>query len=84
MCSKCKKLTLQREVLHEVWTIFSRDIEKCVSGNFAVESILKTNKSQLDSVVGESKLLGIKLDNCLTWENQMAHGKEQMGSDLAC
>ena len=28
MCSKCKKLSLEREVLHEIWTIFSQDIKK--------------------------------------------------------
>ena len=33
-----------------------------------------SDKSQLDSVVRKSKLFGIKLDNCLTWEKQMAHG----------
>ena len=41
MCSKCKKLSLEREVLHEIWTIFRGDIEKQKSGNFAVESIVK-------------------------------------------
>ena len=41
MCSKCKKLSLEREVLHEIWTNFPEDIEKRISENFAVESILK-------------------------------------------
>ena len=40
-CSKCKKLSLEREALHEIGTIFRGDIEKRISGNFAVESILK-------------------------------------------
>ena len=43
---------------------------------------VRNGKSQLDSVVRKSKLLGIKLDNCLTWENQMAQGKEQIGKRL--
>ena len=43
---------------------------------------VRNGKSQLDSVVKKSKLLGIKLDNCLTWENQMAQGKEQIGKRL--
>ena len=43
---------------------------------------VRNDKSQLDSVVRKSKLLGIKLDNCLTWEKQMAHGKEQIGKRL--
>ena len=43
---------------------------------------VRNDKSQLDSVVRESKLLGIKLDNCLTWENHMAHVKEQIGKRL--
>ena len=30
-----------RGVLHKIWTIFRGDIEKRISGNFAVESILK-------------------------------------------
>ena len=33
---------------------------------------VRTDKGQLDSVV-ESKLLGIMLDNVLTWENHMAY-----------
>ena len=37
----CSKLSLEREVLHEIWTIFPGDIEKRISENFAVESILK-------------------------------------------
>jgi len=41
MCSKCKKLSLEPEVLHEIWTIFRGDIAKRISGNLAVESILK-------------------------------------------
>ena len=41
MCSKCKELSLERGVLHKIWTIFRGDIEKRISGNFAVESILK-------------------------------------------
>ena len=41
MCSKCKKLSLKREVLHEIWTIFRPDIAKRMSGNLAVESMLK-------------------------------------------
>ena len=40
-CSKCKKFSLEREALHEIGTIFRGDIEKRISGNFAVESILK-------------------------------------------
>ena len=40
-CSKCKKLSLEREALHEIRTIFRGDIDKRISGNFAVESILK-------------------------------------------
>ena len=43
---------------------------------------VRNGKSQLDSVVRKSKLLGIKLNNCLTWENQMAQGKEQIGKRL--
>ena len=42
---------------------------------------VRTDKGQLDSVV-ESKLLGIKLDNCLTWENHMACVKEKIGKRL--
>ena len=42
---------------------------------------VKTHKGQLDSVV-ESKLLGIKLDNCLIWENHMACVKEKIGKRL--
>ena len=41
MCSKCKELPLEREVLHETWMIFRGDIETRISGNFAAESILK-------------------------------------------
>ena len=41
MCSKCKKFSLEQEVLHEIWTNFPGDIEKRISDNFAVESILK-------------------------------------------
>ena len=40
-CSKFKKLSLEREALHEIGTIFRGYIEKRISGNFAVESILK-------------------------------------------
>ena len=40
-CSKCKKLSLEREALHEIRTIFRGDIDKWISGNFAVGSILK-------------------------------------------
>ena len=29
------KLSLEQEVLHEVWTIFRRDIAKRTSGNFS-------------------------------------------------
>ena len=50
MCSsKCKKLSfeLQREILHEIWTIFPGDIEKRISENFAVESIFHTVFSKL-------------------------------------
>ena len=43
---------------------------------------VRNGKSQLDSVVRKNKLLGIKLNNCLTWENQMAQGKEQIGKRL--
>ena len=43
---------------------------------------VRTDKSQLDSVVRESKLLGIKLDNCLTWENHMAYVKVKIGKRL--
>ena len=42
---------------------------------------VRTDKGQLDSVV-ESKLLGIKLDNCLIWENHMAGVKEKIGKRL--
>ena len=38
---KCVQLSLEREVLHEIWTNFPGDIEKRLSKNFAVESILK-------------------------------------------
>ena len=38
---KCKKLLLEQEVLLKLWTIFPGDIEKQISENFAVESILK-------------------------------------------
>ena len=41
MCSKRKKLSLEREVLLKIWAIFRGDIEKRIAGNFAVESILK-------------------------------------------
>ena len=41
MCSKCKKLSLEPEVLHENWMILRGDIAKRISGNLAVESILK-------------------------------------------
>ena len=45
MCSKCEKLaeklSLEREVLYKIWTVFRGDIEKPISENFAVESILK-------------------------------------------
>ena len=41
MCSKCQKLSPEREVLLEIWTIFRGDIAKRISGNLAVESILK-------------------------------------------
>ena len=40
-CSKCQKLSLEREVLRKVWTIFRRHIAKRISGNLAVEPILK-------------------------------------------
>ena len=36
MCSKCMKLSLEREVLHEVWTIFRGDIAKRTSLNFSL------------------------------------------------
>ena len=35
------QLSLEREVLHEIWTNFLGDIEKRISENFAVESMLK-------------------------------------------
>ena len=35
------QLSLSREVLHEIWTNFPGDIEKRISENFAVESMLK-------------------------------------------
>ena len=38
---------------------------------------VRADKGQLDSVV-ESKLLGIKLNKCLTWENHMAYVKGKM------
>ena len=45
MCSKCEKLaeklSLEREVLYKIWTVFRGDIEKLISEKFAVESILK-------------------------------------------
>ena len=45
MCSKCEKLaeklSLEREVLYKIWTVFLGDIEKLISEKFAVESILK-------------------------------------------
>ena len=41
MFSKRKKLSLEREVLLKIWVIFRGDTEKRISGNFAVESILK-------------------------------------------
>ena len=41
MCSKCKRLPLEPEVLHEIWMILRRDIAKRISGNLAVESTLK-------------------------------------------
>ena len=42
---------------------------------------VRTDKGQLDSVV-ESKLLGIKLNKCLTWENHMAYVKGKIGERL--
>ena len=47
-----------------------------------MNKMVLNHKSQLDSVVRESKLLGIKLDNCLTWENHMAYVKEKIGKRL--
>ena len=45
MCSKCEKLaeklSLEREVLYKIWTVFLGDIEKLILEKFAVESILK-------------------------------------------
>ena len=45
MCSECEKLaeklSLEREVLYKIWTVFRGDIEKLISEKFAVESILK-------------------------------------------
>ena len=35
------QLSLEREVLHEIWTNFPGDIEKRISENFAEESMLK-------------------------------------------
>ena len=34
MCSKRKKLSLEREVLLKIWTSFCGLIEKLISGNF--------------------------------------------------
>ena len=51
----CSKLSLEREVLHEIWTIFPGDIEKRISENFAVESILKDKKSKEISI-GKCKM----------------------------
>ena len=42
---------------------------------------VRADKGQLDSVV-ESKLLGIKLNKCLTWENHMAYVKGKIGERL--
>ena len=42
---------------------------------------VRADKGQLDSVV-ESKLLGIKLNKCLTWENRMAYVKGKIGERL--
>ena len=45
MCSKCEKLaeklSLEREVLYKICTVFRGDTEKLISEKFAVESILK-------------------------------------------
>ena len=41
MSSKSKKFSREREVLNEIWTIFRGDTAKRISGNLAVESILK-------------------------------------------
>ena len=67
-CLKRKKLSLERDVLHEIWTIFSRASEKWVSGNFAVESILKfTAFSKLKTKrnfnrVGQNVLVDLKVN----------------------
>ena len=42
---------------------------------------VRADKGQLDSVV-ESKLLGIKLNKCLTWENHVAYVKGKIGEQL--
>ena len=41
MCSKCKKLSHERKVLHETWTIFRGDISKRISKNFIMDSTAK-------------------------------------------
>ena len=55
------KLSLEREVLSEIWTIFRGDIAKRISGNLAVESILKFTafsklKTEKKNLIGKCKI----------------------------
>ena len=61
MFSKCTKLSLEQEVLHEIWTIFPGDMAKRISGNLVVESVLEcTAFSELkpkEILIGKCKVM---------------------------
>jgi len=42
---------------------------------------VRTGEGQLDSVA-DTKLLGVKVDNCLTWGNHIAYVKGKIGKRL--
>ena len=82
MCSNYYK------VLHEIWTIFRGDIAKCISGNLAVESILKFTvfsklKTEKTNLIGKYKMwLDLKVNISNSQNRSAVVVYDELGSEL--